>query len=127
MDTILLTTCSNSIDANILKGMLDSNDIECFLANENFSGLMPHYYGIMGAGVSIFINKADEEKAKELIKSQNNEDIAICPRCCSSKITYGLGNNKFRKIIAIVFSFISGAPFGNIKNSNYCNDCKTEI
>lgn len=127
MDTILLTTCTNSIDANILKGMLESNDIECFLANENFTGLMPNYYGIMGSGVMIYINKTDEEKAKNLLSSQNHEDLVVCPHCGSTNITFGFGQNKFRKIMAIVCSILVWVPFGNVKASNFCNDCKNEF
>lgn len=127
METILLTTCINSIDANIIKGMLESNDIECFLANENFSGLMPNYYGIIGSGVSIFINKSDEEKAKELIKSHNNEDLVVCPNCGSTNISFGFGKNKFKKIMGIICSILVWVPIGNLKESNYCNDCKSEF
>ncbi len=53
MSTVVLKTCNTPFEANLIKGMLENKDINCFLTNENFSNLMPHYNGIMGAGVQV--------------------------------------------------------------------------
>lgn len=128
MTTTRLTTCNNAIEANLLKGMLENNGIPCFLANENFSHLMPHYNGMMGAGVQVIIDEADLVQAKALLLAQSEAvNELVCPNCDSVNVGYGLGTNKIKKFFTILLSLAVGMPFGNLKNTYYCHDCKTEF
>lgn len=127
MRTIILTTCNNVFEANLIKGMLENNDIKCFLTNENFSNLMPQFNGMMGSGINILVDECDLEKAQKLISEQETKTKIECPNCQSSNIMYGLGTNKIRKIITVVMSLFFWIPFGNIRNIYYCRDCKTEF
>jgi len=95
--------------------------------NENFSNLMPHYNGIMGAGVQLVIDKSDLNQAQELLLSQPKENDLICPNCGSSKVSFGLGSNWIKKFLAVLFSLFIWMPFGNIRSIYYCQDCKTEF
>lgn len=127
MTTTILTTCNNPIEANLIKGMLENNEIKCFLTNENFSTLMPHYTDIMGAGVQIIIDEKDMPKAKELLLSQSKGNALVCPDCGSANVSFGLGSNWIKKILAVLFSLVIWIPFGNIRSTYYCQDCKTEF
>jgi hypothetical protein len=127
MATTILTTCNNSIEASLIKGMLENNGIHSFLTNENFSGLMPNCNGIMGAGVQIVIDDFDLDAATKLISSQETTNKIICPNCQSSNTRFGLGTNKIKKVFTVIFSLIFWIPFGNVKNTYYCQDCKTEF
>jgi hypothetical protein len=127
MRTIILTTCNTLFEANLIKGMLENNEIECFLTNENFSSLMPQYNGVMGSGIHILVDESDLEKAQSLISEQDAKTKIECPHCQSSNITFGLGTNKIKKILTIVMSLLFWIPFGNIRNSYYCEDCKNEF
>jgi DNA-directed RNA polymerase subunit RPC12/RpoP len=127
MKTILLTTCNNSFEANVIKGMLENNNIECFLTNEYFSDLMPHYDGIMGSGVQIMIKEFDLSNAQKLIVSNSTEKQITCPNCNSAHIQYELGSNKIMKTIFIFISLLFWIPFGNIKKLYVCGNCKTEF
>jgi hypothetical protein len=127
MTTTILTTCNNVIEANLIKGMLENNGIKCFLTNENFSSLMPHYNGMMGAGVQIIIDEKDMPQAKELLLSEPKESDLECPSCGSSNVSFGLGSNWIKKFLAILFSLFIWMPFGNIKRIYYCQECKTEF
>lgn len=127
MATIILTTCNNTFEANLLKGMLENNGIRSFLINENFSNLMPQFNGMLGAGVQIRIEESDLERANELISSQPTANEMVCPNCNSSNITFGLGTNRIRKSFVVVLSLFSGVPFGNIRNMYCCRDCGTEF
>jgi hypothetical protein len=127
MSIVLLTTCNTSVEANLLKGMLKNNGISCFLANENFSNLMPHYNGIMGSGVQIMIDETDKEKALGLLEEQQKDVRILCPHCNSANVTYGLGKRKIGKYVAILLSLFLMIPFGNLRNTFYCRDCKTEF
>jgi hypothetical protein len=127
MKTVTLTTCENSIEANLIKGLLKSHGINCFLTNENFSNIMPQFNGIMGAGVEVMIDERDLEDAKKLIDHQLIRDENVCPNCSSSNIKFGLGPKRTRKILAILFSLFAWVSFGYIKNTWYCKDCKIEF
>lgn len=127
MHSIILTTCNNSFEANLIKGKLENNGIRCFLTNEHFSELMPHYNGLMGAGVQVMIDENDLEKAQALISPKLKSEGVVCPTCNSSNVKFGLGSNKIKKIFVILISLLTWIPFGNIRNNYFCRECKTEF
>lgn len=132
MAIITLTTCNTSFEANLIKGMLENNGIECFLSNENFSTLMPMYNGVMGAGVQILIEESDLRQAQELLDAnqeqvETDEYLIACPNCKSTNIQFGLGTGKLKKLLVILLSVFTSNPFGNIRNLYLCKDCKTEF
>jgi len=126
MAIITLTTCNTSIEANMIKGLLDSEGIESFLTNENFATLMPGYNGMLGSGIQVMIDEVDSERAIEIISKQNIEELK-CPNCGSENITFGLGEKKFKKIVVVILSALFVIPFNNIRNTYYCKNCKTEF
>ncbi|KAF0200776.1 MAG: hypothetical protein FD170_3228 [Bacteroidetes bacterium] len=126
-DTVILTSCSNLQEAYLIKGTLENNGINCFLTNENFSNLMPHYYGILGAGIQVMIDESDLEKAQQLTSSQSKVIEIICPNCHSANVTFGFGYNKVKKWFIVILSLFSWVPFGNIRKKFRCEDCKTEF
>jgi len=126
MAIVRLITCNNSVEANMLKSLLENEGIECFLTNENFTTLMPGYNGMLGSGIQIMIDETNSDRAIELISKQNTEKIE-CPTCGSEDIVFGLGGNKFRKIVVVILSSLFAIPFNNIRNTYYCKNCKTEF
>ena len=129
MKTEILITSDSLTEAHIIKGRLLNDGINCFLANENFTNLMPLYNNMLGSGIQIIINEKDIEKARIIIKDKiepNNNEL-ICPNCGSDNIGLGLGNGKAFKIFNIIIALISFLPIGNLKPKYYCKDCKTEI
>lgn len=128
METIRLLTCDNNREAAIIKGRLKNEGIECFLTNEHFSTLMPHFFGILGAGVQILVNKPDYNKAIDLLElTQDDQAELVCPNCKSTNIGYGLGKRKSGKVMTILLSLFAGVPFNNINNRYYCRDCNTDF
>ena len=55
-----------AFEAEVVKGLLESNDIRCILEDHTLSALTSRYNGI-GGYVSILVNPADEGKARQLI------------------------------------------------------------
>ncbi|NLF42900.1 MAG: DUF2007 domain-containing protein [Bacteroidales bacterium] len=123
MAIIKLTSFNTSTEAHLFKAILEDNEIRCFLTNENFSSLMPHYNGIMGSGIQIWIDEQDLEAAQEILSKQRIEKEKICPYCGSTNIGFGLSKKRKKKIWIIILSLFAGIPFGNIKNTYYCKDC----
>ncbi len=126
MQTIRLMTCESTIEANIIKGRLESEGIECFITNENFSNLMPNLNNIMGSGAQIIICEQDRERALEILETGTKNKL-VCPGCQSSNIKMSLGHYRFKKLTVIALSLLSAIPFNNITISYICNECKTEF
>jgi len=72
MKTELLTTCPTNYQAEIFKGILQSEGITCILVNSNFSSLVPMYYGIFGSGVQVRVLEMDLERAKIVVNLQED-------------------------------------------------------
>ena len=81
------------IYANIVKGLLDSYGIECFLTDENMSTLYSQYSPAIG-GVKLNVFEKDIDRINTLLKAENmqpgtnhsseKEEIGmICPNCHS--------------------------------------------
>lgn len=69
--TIVFMEFTSSGEASIVKGALESNNIPCFLSNEN----SPYVGGILTDslyGVRLHIFEKDKEKAEELMELLNS-------------------------------------------------------
>ena len=128
MKIVKLKTFQDPIEANIVKCRLESEDIECFLTNENVSRLIPHFAYMFDAGIQLMINEDDLEKASEILELKQviNTEI-ICPYCSSQNVKFGFGKHKIKRLFAIFISLLTFIPFNNIKFTYYCKDCKTEF
>lgn len=129
MAFVTLSCCNTVYEAHLIKGMLKTNGIQCFLTNENISVILPHLGGMMGSGVQVMVEENDITIANELIQNQNTNlnKITICPYCHSTNIKSGLGKNKLKKIFIIALSLFFSTPFGNIKSVYHCNDCNKDF
>jgi len=127
MSIISLTTCSNVIEANMTKNILENEGIACFLTSENFTTLMPHYNNMLGAGIQIMIDENDCDKARLLIDSRSDLKNLKCPVCNSDNVSFGLGMSRLKKIVVIFLSVLFFIPFNNIRNTYYCKNCKADF
>ncbi len=128
MKTVRLMTCENVPEAAIIKGRLENEGISCFITNENFTTMMPHFNGILGAGVQIIINESNFEEATKILKlNEPVKNQIICPYCHASNIRFGLGKKRIGKIILILLSILIVIPFKNLNNNYYCLDCKSDF
>lgn len=66
---IIEVFAGSSIEAEIVKSMLQDSDIDVFLKNENMGTIAPWHVSAGGAGaVKIIINSNDYDKAKMIIE-----------------------------------------------------------
>jgi hypothetical protein len=66
MKTVILRRFNTPIEANIVKGLLESNGIFCFLQDEHSIGINPLYNLALG-GVKLIVSSEDEERANEVL------------------------------------------------------------
>ncbi len=74
MKTVKLTTCTNSIEAQLLQGFLANEGIESFTTNENFNSLYPNNIGVFGNEIQIFVLEKDIDQATEIMNSIQSPD-----------------------------------------------------
>ena len=66
METILLSTADNKVQASLLQSALRNEGIESFLRNEHLSTV---FGNIPGFQIEIYVFESDSEKAKEVLKN----------------------------------------------------------
>ena len=66
MSIITLKTFDSSIEAYLLKSKLESENIECFVIDENMITLNPLFANAVG-GIKLNINDEDLKKAQAVI------------------------------------------------------------
>ena len=66
METILLSTADNNVQASLLQSALRNEGIESFLMNEHLSTV---FGNIPGFQIEIYVFESDYEKAKEVLKN----------------------------------------------------------
>lgn len=75
MKTIELTRCGSSFEAQLIKGNLNANGIECILVGENisiFEGSMSSL-SRPGFDIPILVNENDLEAAKKVMEECRGE------------------------------------------------------
>ena len=66
METILLSTADNNVQASLLQSALRNEGIESFLKSEHLSTV---FGNIPGFQIEIYVFESDYEKAKEVLKN----------------------------------------------------------
>lgn len=70
----LLATSFNPVQANIIKGILETNDVPCVLFDEDSYNAMSIFSPAIG-GIRVMVHKDDAAIAKDLL--QDMDDIKI--------------------------------------------------
>jgi hypothetical protein len=65
-DLVTLATFPSVINAEIAKGLLETNGIEAFVANELTGGIMPY----LPSTVRLSVARRDEARARELLTNE---------------------------------------------------------
>jgi Putative prokaryotic signal transducing protein len=125
------------IYANIVKGLLDSYGIECFLSDECMVTLNALYSPAVG-GVKLHVFEKDIGHITALLQAQNiidepempaaNEDNKItCPVCHSGNVSYGGSiNRKFNSWHVFISFLLMLYPIA-MRKAYHCFDCDHEF
>ncbi len=139
---VVYESFNDPIRANIVKSLLESYEIECFLSDENMTNLYSQYSPAIG-GVKLNVFEKDIDRINVILKDENveaektpeedNDQKGVsCPKCNSTNVAYGGSlKKKFGFWSAITFSLISiflfiASPFYQQK-SYHCFDCGHEF
>lgn len=125
-----------SAEAQIIKGRLEAEGIQVFLADNLTIDTDPLVSNAIG-GVKLKVLSNDALKAEDILKSIkkysiNDDGNAInCPNCKSEKVELFSTIKDLRSFFAIVFAFITTLFVSTLplysKHKYRCEDCNTEF
>ena len=101
--------------AEIIKGRLEANGIDCFIADGLTIGANPLFNNAIG-GVKIKIFERDLEKCKAILAESedleldNDEDVeggTTCPYCGSANVRYGSATEQKTTFFGAIVSFLT--------------------
>jgi DNA-directed RNA polymerase subunit M/transcription elongation factor TFIIS len=134
---VVFQTFSDAIQANIVKGLLCSRGIECFLSDENIVTLNPLYNNAVG-GVKLNVFEKDFNRISEILQAENqlpeagpteaNQAMPItCPKCHSLNVSYGGSvERKFGYFDVLIPILLMIYPF-SMRKVYHCFDCGNEF
>lgn len=134
MKLVTIRTFDNSIEANLVKAKLESQNIMCFLFDENIVVLNP-LYNITVGGIKLKINELDIDKATAIIEeteksflTNDQDEVLKCPNCQSEELYSGFKSMKGTKgILSAITSFLF-MVFPIYYNTVYkCKNCGNEF
>lgn len=122
-----------SSEAIIIKGRLEAEDIEVFMADNYTIDTDPLVSNAIG-GVKLFVKTEDFEKAAEILNSiskyslDNNGKPVICPVCQSTKVEVGSTIKDLKSLLVFIFTFLLVLVLPlYIKYKYRCSKCGNEF
>ncbi|HMK17200.1 MAG TPA: DUF2007 domain-containing protein [Chitinophagaceae bacterium] len=128
MDFVILQSFNNYVDAHLLMAKLESEDIQCWLQDENTVTLYPILTNAVG-GIKLFVNKNDLSRARQIFwEVENNRKQAIeCPKCKGHNIELVSTPRKAANWFSAIFTFFLGDYALAVDKVNHCFDCGNEF
>jgi hypothetical protein len=128
MELVPVDAYNNYIDANIILGRLQEEDIECWLKDENTSTIMPIWNQATG-GIRLMVAKEDVAKTLKLLNQFREEKRSkqLCIYCGSSNIELVSTPRKAINWISAITTFFLGDYAMTIDKVYHCFDCKREF
>ncbi len=135
---IVHSTYYNPIEANIIKARLESNDIPCFLTDENVATLNGLYnQAIGGVKLNVFERDVDQINAllaedlagsdPELENTDDDNDKVLCENCGSDNVSYGQATQKRFSWWVTVLSFLFMVLPFKANKCYHCYNCGHEF
>ncbi|WP_396602767.1 DUF2007 domain-containing protein [Algibacter sp. R77976] len=121
-----------SSEAQIIKGRLEAEGIQVFLADNLTIDTDPLVSNAIG-GVKLKVLSEDTLKAKRILQSiakysTDDEGKPIeCPNCNKTQVELFSTITNLKSFVAFLFGFLSGTLPFYTKDKYRCNSCKTEF
>lgn len=133
---VVYQTFTDPVNAHIVKGLLDSNGIGCFLSDENIVNVNPLYAQAVG-GVKLNVFEKDIPWINSLLNSTNTnaetavennaENSIICPKCHSHNVAYGGSVKKKFGLWNMIIPFLLMVYPFTMRKAYHCFNCDYEF
>ena len=121
-----------STEAQIIKGRLEADGIQVFLADNITIDTDPLVSNAIG-GVKLKVLSNQFDEAKEILDSiqkysvDDNGEPINCPSCESNQIELFSTVKDFKSLFWFIFGFLFGTLPFYMRHKYKCEDCKTEF
>ena len=127
---ITIATFSQEIEAHLSKIRLESEGIECFIADEYIVTMNWLYSNAVG-GVKLKVKESDVERTIEILRQEpvstdsvgdrvsEDDNEPRCPKCNSLDVYY----EKFSRRLVFASWLLLGVPFPFLKRKWKCRKC----
>lgn len=128
MEFVTVQSFNNYVDAHLLMTRLESEEIECWLKDENTVTIIPILTNMVG-GIKLLVKKEDFARASEIFReTENNRRQAIeCPNCKSHNIELVSSPRKVTNWISAFATFFLGDYALGAGKVNHCFSCGHEF
>lgn len=116
------------MDAHLLMTRLESENIECWLKDENTVTIMPIWTNMVG-GIKLLVKKEDFDRASAIFKEteQNRRQAIECPNCKGHNVELVSSPRKVKNWISAILTFSLGNYALAAQKVNHCFDCGHEF
>ncbi len=128
MDFIPVQVYANYVDAHIVMGLLESENIRCWLKDENTVTIDPILTNAVG-GIKLMVAKDQLTRAKEilaLIESGRKEEI-LCPNCGSNNIEFVTTPRKPGNWFSVLIGLLWTSFAMPVEKVYHCFNCGHEF
>lgn len=128
MEFIVLNSYPNYIEAHIAKGVLEEQDIRCWLKDENTVTIDPILTNAVG-GIKIMVAAVQAERGREILNQLRSEQkmALACPVCGSHNVEQVSTPRKPINWISALSTFFLGDYAMTVEKVNHCFDCNHEF
>lgn len=128
MDFLPVNYYQNYVDAHIAKGVLEENDIECWLKDENTVTIDPILTNAVG-GIKLMVAKEKADMARKILEDLRNEQKALlsCPKCGSHNIELVSTPKKAANWFGALLGFFTMNYALSVEKVNHCFECGHEF
>ncbi|MFD2147236.1 putative signal transducing protein [Mucilaginibacter antarcticus] len=114
------------MEAEIIRGRLEANDISCFIADDNILASNPAYNQMIG-GFKVKVFEHDIDACRKVLAEevivQDGGELWACPDCASTNVFYGPAP-LIRNWFYIVVALFTGGTYPPYFNRTWiCKDC----
>lgn len=128
MEFVILQSFENYLDAHLLLSRLESENIECWLQDENTVTINPIWTNAVG-GIKLMVKKEDFVRASDIFReSENNRKQAVeCPNCKGHNVELVSTPRKASNWISAIFGFLFANYAMSVDKVNHCFNCGHEF
>ena len=127
MKFIKAAVYNDYISANLAQGLLESENINCWLKDENVVTVQPFLTNALD-GIKLMVAEPQLQRALDILASTKQEfkEKNPCPNCGSTNVEYIYPPAKTRNWLGTIFSALIILPVNAIDRVYHCYDCGHE-
>lgn len=128
MNFVIVAVYDNYINAHLALGLLQAEDINCWLKDENIVTINPVLTNAVG-GIKLMVAEVQKDRAISLLKNtkQQYNEQHPCPNCGSSNIEYVSTPRKASNWLGTIASALFAGSATPIDKVYHCFDCGYEF